>query len=50
MVYILIYCFYMLVMWIKTSFPHFMANGQAIVVQKLDSAIHWINYYSVDKY
>ena len=30
-------------MWIKTSFHHFMANGPAPVVQKLDSAIQWIS-------
>ena len=27
-------------------FPH---NHLATVVQKLDSAIHWINHYPVDK-
>ena len=24
--------------------------GQAAVVQKVDSPIHWINHYPVDKY
>ena len=35
-------------MYTKQALRH--VNNQAPVVQKLDSAIHWINHYPVDKY
>ena len=35
-------------MYTKQALRH--VNNQAVVVQKLDSAIHRINHYPVDKY
>ena len=38
------------ILGLKVSVLYLAFKEQALVVQTLDSAMHWINHYSADKY
>ena len=38
------------ILGLKVSVLYLAFKEQALVVQRLDSAIHWINHYPADKY